>query len=139
MKKNYHALMLNHGEPVYKGRSLGQETWHRLLKDRGAVIGMIFLVALVAATILAGFIWDYEADVISISRDIYQPPSASHFFGTDQMGRDIFVRVLYGARYSLAISFSSVAFGVIIGVILGSLAGFYGGAIDLIVMRYNDP
>lgn len=61
-----------------------------------------------------------------------------HWFGTDQTGRDIFARVIYGARYSLAISIGSVAIGLVIGMILGALAGFYGGVIDQIVMRSND-
>ena len=65
-------------------------------------------------------------------------PSLKHPFGTDQMGRDVFARVIYGARYSLIIGVGSVALGLVVGLILGSLAGFYGGFMDQLVMRAND-
>lgn len=123
----------------YKSRSLGQEAWRRLLKNKGAVIGMIFLALLIIGAVLAGFIYDYDTQVVgqNISQRL-QPPSWEHIFGTDKLGRDIFTRIVYGARYSLIIGCGSVAIGLIIGVILGSLAGFYGGAVDQIVMRATD-
>lgn len=121
-----------------KGRSMAQETVRRLLKNKGAIVGMVFLVLLVTATVASSFIYDYDKDIVALTTDIYQAPSAQHWFGTDQVGRDIFARVLYGARYSLAISVGSVAIGLVVGMILGALAGFYGGAIDQIVMRSND-
>lgn len=121
-----------------KGRSMAQETLRRLLKNKGAIVGMVFLIVLVLATIASTFIYDYKTDIVGLSTEIFQSPSAEHWFGTDQTGRDIFARVLYGARYSLAISVGSVAIGLVIGMILGALAGFYGGVIDQIVMRSND-
>ena len=123
---------------AYKGRSMAQETWHRFLKNKGAVIGMGFMIILVITAIMAGFIYDYNTDVIGLSADIYSAPSAEHWFGTDNIGRDIFARVLYGARYSLIIGIGSVALGLVVGLIFGSLAGFYGGMVDQIVMRSND-
>ena len=121
-----------------KGRSQAQETMRRLFKNKGAIVGMVFLIVLVLATIASTFIYDYKTDIVGLSTEIFQSPSAEHWFGTDQTGRDIFARVLYGARYSLAISVGSVAIGLVIGMILGALAGFYGGVIDQIVMRSND-
>lgn len=124
---------------TYKSRSLWQEAIRRLLKNKGAIIGMLFLVVLVAAAILSGFIFDY--DEVVIGQDIanrLQWPSAQHIFGTDDLGRDIFVRILYGARYSLIIGCGSVIIGLVLGVILGSLAGYYGGAVDQVVMRATD-
>lgn len=123
----------------YKSRSLWQEAFRRLLKNKGAIIGMLFLLALAIAAILAGFLFDY--DKVVIGQDIanrLQWPSAQHIFGTDDLGRDIFVRILYGARYSLIIGCGSVLIGLILGVVLGSLAGYYGGAVDQIVMRATD-
>lgn len=121
-----------------KGRSQAQETLRRLFKNKGAIVGMVFLIVLVLATIASTFIYDYKTDIVGLSTEIFQSPSLKHWFGTDQTGRDIFARVLYGARYSLAISIGSVAIGLVIGMILGALAGFYGGVIDQIVMRSND-
>lgn len=123
---------------AYKGRSQAQETWRRLLKNKGAVVGMIFMILLVIAAVAAGFMYDYNTDVIGMSPDIYAAPSAAHWFGTDNIGRDIFARVLYGARYSLIIGIGSTAIGLVIGLVTGSLAGFYGGFIDQLVMRSND-
>lgn len=122
-----------------KSRTRVQEVWHRLRRNKGAIIGMCFLIALVIASIAAGFIYDYEKDIIAIDMSIArQGPSLQHWFGTDNLGRDIFARVLYGARYSLAISMGAVAIGLVIGVILGAIAGFYGGVIDQIIMRVVD-
>jgi len=67
-----------------------------------------------------------------------QWPSWEHPFGTDELGRDIFIRILYGARYSLLIGCGSVLIGLVIGVIMGSIAGFYGGLVDQVIMRVND-
>ena len=122
----------------YKGRSLAQETWRRLLKNKGAIVGMTFMILLFLAAICSGFIYDYNTQIIGMSAEIYQPPSGAHIFGTDQFGRDIFARVLYGARYSLVIGIGSVSIGLCIGLITGSLAGFYGGVVDQLVMRAND-
>lgn len=126
-------------EKNVKSRSLWQETWRQLLKNKGAIIGMVFLISLVVVSIAAGFIYDYDADIVAINMgEALQHPSAAHWFGTDSLGRDIFARILYGARYSLIIGVGSVAIGLIIGVVLGALAGFYGGVIDQIIMRCVD-
>ncbi len=122
-----------------KSRSLWQETWRRLMKNKGAVVGLCFLVALIIAAIASGFIYDYDTDIIQIDMSqALQHPSAEHWFGTDSLGRDIFARVLYGARYSLVIGMGSVAIGLIVGVTLGAIAGFYGGVVDQIIMRFVD-
>ena len=111
-----------------KSRSLLQQTWHRLLKNKGAVIGMIFLVGLVIVSLLAGFIYDYDKDIIAIDvANALQKPSLKHLFGTDNLGRDIFARIIYGARYSLAIGVGAVSIGLVVGITLGAIAGFYGG------------
>ncbi len=124
---------------IQKSRSQLQETWRRLIKNKGAVIGMIFLLLLVVAALLAGIIFNYDEQVIG--QDIQnrlQWPSWEHPFGTDELGRDIFIRILYGARYSLLIGCGSVLIGLVIGVIMGSIAGFYGGLVDQVIMRVND-
>ncbi|NBH79385.1 ABC transporter permease [Clostridiaceae bacterium] len=122
-----------------KSRSLAQETWRRLLKNRGAVVGMCFLILLVVVAVASGFIYDYDTDIIELNMgEALQHPSAAHWFGTDSLGRDIFARVLYGARYSLIIGMGSVAIGLVIGVTLGAIAGFYGGVVDQVIMRCVD-
>jgi peptide/nickel transport system permease protein len=122
-----------------KRRSRAQEIWHRLLQNKGAVIGMVFLTVLVLAAALSPVIFDYQTDVIgqNISERLMHPCKA-HPFGTDEVGRDLFARVIYGARYSLAIGVGAVMLGLCVGIITGSLAGFYGGIVDSLLMRAID-
>ena len=125
-------------EEVYTGRSMAQETWRRLKKNKGAMFGIAFLLLLVLATIVASFIFDYDKDIIAMTKDRFLPPSWEHPFGTDNMGRDIFKRVLYGAKYSLVLSFGATALGLAVGLFFGAIAGYYGGAVYNIIMRFTD-
>lgn len=123
----------------FKGRSLAEETARRLMKNKGAIVGMCFLILLVIVAIASEFLFDFDKDIILVqAENSFAAPSAQHIFGCDQSGRDIFARILYGARYSLIIGIGSVSIGLFFGLILGSLAGFYGGFIDNLVMRAND-
>ena len=125
-------------EEVYTGRSMAQETWRRLKKNKGAMFGIAFLLLLVLVIIVASFIFDYDKDIIAMTKDRFLPPSWEHPFGTDNMGRDIFKRVLYGAKYSLVLSFGATALGLAVGLFFGAIAGYYGGAVDNIIMRFTD-
>jgi len=137
--ENSNAQVSKEDLKQYKGRSMGQETMRRLMKNKGAIIGMCFLILLVIVAIGSEFMFDYDTDITLIqAENSYAPPSLAHPFGCDQSGRDIFARILYGSRYSLIIGIGSVAIGLCIGLILGSLAGFYGGFMDNLVMRAND-
>ena len=125
-------------EEVYNGRSMAQETWRRLKKNKGAMFGIAFLLLLVLVTIVACFIFYYFYFFFVIIKDRFLPPSWEHPFGTDNMGRDIFKRVLYGAKYSLVLSFGATALGLAVGLFFGAIAGYYGGAVDNIIMRFTD-
>lgn len=122
-----------------KKKTMFQETWHRLTRNKGAMIGLAFLVLLILAAALAPVIFDYETDVIgqNISERLMHP-CKEHWFGTDEVGRDLFARVIWGARYSLIIGVGAVMLGLAVGLVTGSLAGFYGGVIDSILMRAID-
>ena len=122
-----------------KSRTMLQETMRRLLRNKGAVFGMVFLITLVVAALISPYVFDYEADVIGQNMpERLMAPCAAHWFGTDEFGRDLFARVVYGARYSLIIGVGSVMLGLVVGMILGSLAGFYGGVVDSVIMRGVD-
>ncbi len=133
------SIISSSDEQEFKSRSLGKETLRRLLKNKGAIIGMFFLLILIVAAVLSGFVYDYDVDVISqnIGERLHWP-SKAHLFGTDELGRDIFARILYGARFSLTISSGSVFIGLVVGIIFGSISGFYGGMVDQVIMRIND-
>lgn len=120
-----------------RGRSLWQMSLRRLVRNPGAVTGLVTLTVMVLAALLAPVITSYDPTALA-PRERLQPPSASHLFGTDAFGRDIFTRVVYGGRVSLQVGFIAVAISSLIGVTFGLLAGYFGGATDNVVMRLID-
>lgn len=120
-------------------RSKFKEVWRRLKKSRTAMIGLVILIVISAAALIGPMFIDYEQDVIKQNiRERLQGPSWSHPFGTDDFGRDIFSRIVYGARTSLLIGIVSCAICCTTGVFLGAVAGYYGGALDQLIMRFFD-
>lgn len=130
-----------HEEPEieFKRISMTSEIWRDFKKNKGSVVGLILLILILIVTIVSGFIFDYETQVVGMDiSNAMQHPSISHPFGTDQYGRDIAIRILYGARYSLSIGFVAVILSVIIGSSLGIVAGYYGGILESVIMRIMD-
>ena len=111
--------------------------WNRLLTNRVGIIGGVIILATVFIAILAPWIATHDPLKIDI-RYYAAPPSSQFFFGTDEFGRDIFSRVIFGTRISLYISLLSVLFASILGVVIGSISGYYGGWIDEGIMRFMD-
>lgn len=109
----------------------------RIFENPGAVFGMIVFMLLLLASIFAPLLTPYEYDIIDII-NMNQAPSWSHLCGTDNLGRDILTRLLYGGRYSLTIGIFATAIGMAVGLALGALAGFFGGAVDEVIMRICD-
>ena len=118
---------------------LWRDAWRRLVHNPGAVVGFVFVLAFVIAAVFAPLIAPYgpleqaQEGVLDT-----QPPSREHWFGLDELGRDEFSRVVYGARYSLMIGVVSVAVGLSLGLLLGAIAGYLGGATDSVIMRVMD-
>lgn len=110
---------------------------NRLSKNKTAMTGVCIFMALVLLSVFAPVFTNYEYDALNLPEK-FQGPSLRHLFGTDEMGRDIFTRIIYGGRYSLSIGVMATAVGLFFGVILGSIAGFYGGKIDNWLMRFLD-
>ena len=115
------------------------DIWRALLKNKTAVAAMIFIIILVLVAVFADFIADYKTVVIknNVSQRL-QPPSKAHWFGTDGYGRDIFARIVHGTRISLQIGIFTTLMSMAGGIIVGSIAGFYGGKVDSIIMRICD-
>ena len=120
-----------------KGQSNFRLVMKRLMKNPNAVAGMVILAVILAVGLFTEVIAPYGYAEINMA-DRLQGPSLRHFFGTDEMGRDLFSRIIYGTRSTLMISFGTVAFGTGIGIILGSAAGYFGGRADNIIMRFLD-
>ena len=122
----------------YDRKSMFAESFRRIRTNPGAVFGIVVLFIIFMLMIYSFIFISYE-DITRINPlKINQPPSAEHYFGTDNFGRDLFARTIYGSRYSLAVGFGSVGLGLVIGVFLGAIAGFYGGWIEEIIMRSSD-
>jgi len=110
---------------------------HLLSQNGGAVVGFALLLLIVAAALAAPLLTSY--DPIKINPPARnQPPAAGHWLGTDQFGRDVFTRVLYGARISLPVGLIAVTIAAAVGMVLGLLAGYYGKLVDATVMRVID-
>ncbi|AEC51399.1 binding-protein-dependent transport systems inner membrane component [Pyrococcus sp. NA2] len=111
-----------------------------LFKNKLSIVGLVIICLLIFVAIFAPFLAPYpeQAKGEPNLKERLQPPSWRHPFGTDHMGRDIFSRVIYGTRTSLLIGFSVVSIALIIGLFLGLIAGYFGGKLDLLIMRITD-
>ncbi|NNK78525.1 MAG: ABC transporter permease, partial [Litoreibacter sp.] len=105
-------------------------------KDRKSQFGIAVLVLFTLGAVLAPWIAPYDPNEMTL--DMMGSPTWDHFLGTDDLGRDLFSRILYGTQISLFVGVSTVAISLFFGVLLGVLAGYYGGWIDMIIMRYID-
>ncbi|PKQ20675.1 MAG: ABC transporter permease [Actinobacteria bacterium HGW-Actinobacteria-6] len=128
----------------HENRTLWGDAWNRLRKNRLAVIALMWLVIVTAAAISADF-WVPQVfgspTVFSTSGAAelrLKPPTLAHPMGTDDVGRDLFARVIYGSRISLTVGVLAVVVSLVIGLILGSLSAFYGGILDAFIMRIAD-
>ena len=144
-KKSEAVLNIPYENQVIKQRTLFQETWMRFKRSKTAMFGLFFLLLLVVisiATLVIDFVTNdsiYNAYVVE--QDLVNRlhgPSAEHILGMDEFGRDILMRLLWGARYSLFMSLLSIGFALLIGGMLGAIAGYFGGVIDNVIMRIMD-
>ena len=113
-------------------RGQSREIIGRFLQNKAAVCGLVIASFLIFCALFPQLLTSYDLSVT------FQPPSAEHWFGTDDQGRDIFARVVYGCRYSLSIGLISVAISCVIGVFLGAVSGYYSGTVDNVIMRFID-
>src|ERR671913_202796 len=124
-------------EDLGEARPLRADVWKRFKRNRLAMVGLVFLVAIVLVALFAPLIAPYGITERA-SGEFRQGPSADHWFGTDNIGRDVFSRVVYGARVSLRIGFIATAIALVIGLVLGAIAGYFGGGSDTLTMRIVD-
>lgn len=129
--------MKEHNLRPAKKRSQLADVWRRLCKNRLAVLGMIILAVILMVAIFADVIAPYPYDLQDYSA-VFLEPCGLHPFGTDNLGRDIFSRVVYGTRTSLRVAFFSLAGSALTGCIVGAIAGYFGGIVDTVIMRVCD-
>ncbi len=121
-------------------RPLRVDVWRRFKQNRLAVTGLVFIVFIIVVAIFADVIapHDFTDRPGSKAGAFRQGPSTEFWFGTDRIGRDVFSRIVYGARVSLRIGISATSIALVIGLIFGSIAGFFGGLIETLIMRVTD-
>jgi oligopeptide transport system permease protein len=124
-------------QPVEKGTSLWHDAWLRLRKNKLAVFGMGTVIIVATACIAGPWLSPYGYEQTNLD-NTFSPPTAAHWLGTDQLGRDLLVRLLYGGRVSLGVGLCATFVALTIGVIYGAIAGFVGGKRDAFMMRVVD-
>jgi len=125
----------------YAPSGLWRDAWSRLLRNPGAIIGFALVLMFAGVAVLAPVIAPFdprEQNLSLLTEGCCPGPSADHWFGVDQLGRDELSRIVYGARFSLVIGFVAVTVGLGIGLVLGATAGYIGGIVDTIIMRAMD-
>lgn len=120
---------------------LWRDAFHRLIRNPGAIVGFVFVSLFVICAIFAPWIATHdpvEQNLLLVADGCCPGPSSAHWFGVDLLGRDLFSRIVYGARVSLLIGVVSVGIGFTIGATLGAIAGYFGGVVDSAIMRVMD-
>jgi peptide/nickel transport system permease protein len=118
-------------------RPLRKDVWRRFKRNKLAMVGLGIIIILVLTALFAPLITSYTITQ-RFSGEFREGPSTKHWFGTDTIGRDVFTRVVYGARVSLKIGIAATSIALTIGLLLGAVSGFFGNAIDLLIMRITD-
>lgn len=113
--------------------------WRAFRKNRPAVAALVVLAIVIAAALAAPLLATHDPAEINIAREfVKQPPSARFYFGTDNLGRDLYSRILFGARVSLLVAFNTMIVSLVIGSVYGAVSGYYGGLLDAVLMRFVD-
>ncbi|MCR5161092.1 MAG: ABC transporter permease [Lachnospiraceae bacterium] len=115
-----------------------KEFWRRFRKNRTAMLGFVILAVIIGIAVFADLIVPYSKCIEQIGADRLQTPNPAHWFGTDELGRDLFSRVVHGSRYSLFVGVATSLTALVIGAVLGASAAYFGGMIDNVIMRIID-
>ena len=127
------------GTGTVKKKSFWGSVWKRYKKSKLAIAGLVMLIIIILLAATADLWLDYEGQAIAHNLSIrLQSPSSEHIFGTDEYGRDVFARIIFGARISLLVGLLITVCSLVIGIIFGATAGFFGGKVDNIIMRFMD-
>ena len=118
-------------------KTFAKDAWDRFRRNKLALGGLIFLIIMIILAIVVPEVAPYQFDTQDMANR-NALPSLQHLFGTDKLGRDIFVRIMYGARVSLSIGFSTAAINLVIGILYGGISGYIGGRVDMVMMRIVD-
>ena len=133
------SVMKENEQVHVKKQSQIAEVWKRLCRNKTALLGLVIVVLLALMALLSPVVFNYDTQVIKANySNTLQWPSAAHPFGTDEMGRDILIRTMYASTTSLSIGVVTVVVALAVALVLGSAAGYFGGKVDMIIMRIMD-
>src|SRR5436309_1406469 len=124
--------------PASAHRSWAQMSWLRFRQHRAALLGLVLLGVILGAVLIGTLLLPPNAAYFTDTSALKQSPSAHHWLGTDEVGRDVFSRLLVAGRVSLAVGLLVAVLGVTIGLLAGAVAGFFGGWVDEAIMRFAD-
>lgn len=122
----------------YRKKSKLLSIWTRFRRNKLALLGLCMLIGLILVSVFADVIVNYDQAITQVMADRNQIPSARHIFGTDQLGRDMFARIIFGARTSLFVGLLTISIALTFGSVIGAVAGYYGERVDNIIMRVID-
>ena len=130
---------MGESSPTVARKSLAAQSWHRYKKSKLAMLGLALMIFIALVAIFAGVLADYETQAVdqNMSQKLLRP-GPGHWFGTDQYGRDLYARVIHGARYSLSAAVACTLLSLVGGIFIGAQAGYYGGLVDNALMRVMD-
>jgi peptide/nickel transport system permease protein len=117
--------------------TIRQEAWYKFRRNRQALFGTVVLLIIVLSVLVGPFIYTIPISQIDFAQSGH-PPSLEHPFGTNDLGQDILARMLYGGRISIAVGIFAMLVAILLGIFIGAIAGFYGGLLDTILMRFTD-
>lgn len=137
IKNKKQAVNASTDEIAVGGHGQTKEIIGRFMRNKAAVFGLVIVVLLLFCALFPQAVTKFDP-IQQDLRSRFLPPSAEHLFGTDEYGRDIFARVIYGCRTSMVIGLATVAISCIVGVVIGAVAGFYSGVTDNLLMRFID-
>lgn len=132
-----HQTSAESAEALEKPESQLKEMWFALVSNKGAVAGLVIILFLVFVSVFGHWLMPYDPNYSDMSAS-FVAPCAAHLFGTDQLGRDVFSRIIYGTHISLTVGLAAVAISLTVGTVLGAFAGYYGGKTDTVIMRFMD-
>jgi len=122
---------------AYQQRSLWGGAWRRFTRNRNSLLGLTIVIAFMLVVLLAPSLAPYDPQVMQLG-NVFSPPNAEHPFGTDKLGRDVLSRIIFGGRYDLGLTLITVAVTVLLGLFTGTIAAYFGGTLDNILMRCVD-
>lgn len=125
-------------EVTAKSPSVGKNFFKKLFRNKLATLGLVLVCVMVLLAIFAPILAQHNPNEMEMNATLLKPGEAGHLLGTDNYGRDLFSRIVYGARISLIVGMGAVAVGAVVGILLGLIAGYFGGILDSVIMRLMD-